>query len=147
MAKETIEMGDAFNPEEIATLLALIDKYNLNVNITGVPISAEKKFIKGVTTCHLCSTVTTQYIQLGRYKDGWKREKDVEVEEVDRSKLEVITAKVKSCYNCTHVLMQQPKEVLVKKIIDLYAPVPTQQEIWKYVRELRREPIRVTFNA
>jgi len=134
---ETINVTGVLSPQEFGALLALADKYKPTTESSSLPISDEKRYIKGVTTCQLCGTVTVQFIQLGKYASGiWKRERDLPPEEVHGIP-ELLTELIKACWHCEEYLFSRPKEELVKMVLDLKAPIPSKQEIWKRIKELR----------
>jgi hypothetical protein len=134
-----LTIGDGFTEEEIEQLKVLSAKLGFSLKEKAQPEPIETKVVKGVVKCNLCHTVTVQYIQLIKIHGGiWKREKDVEIPEgVTFSKSNTHESSVRCCWNCKNILLQRDKEELADLIIRLYAPTPTQQEIWKHVKELR----------
>lgn len=110
---------------------------------TASVIPNEVRAIRGVVTCDLCKTVTTQYVRMEKFSDGiWRSGADYSCEELEKLKtdgLEVCQAKVKSCWACEDVLMKRDKIELVRMVVALYAPIPSKKDIWKYVAQLRKE--------
>jgi hypothetical protein len=138
-----VKVSSDFSTEELNILMAIGDKLGLSVVQLEKLTPIDYKIVRGVVTCVLCNTITTQYIKLIKYPIGvWVKEADI-TEEESKSypllKFEDYEARVKSCWNCETVLMEREKKDLVKMILKLLAPIPTQQDIWKYSMKLREE--------
>lgn len=116
--------------------------------ILGIPLKSirhsvpdDSKVIKATVTCSLCGTRTVQYIKLIHFADGvWQKEKDLEEGEVEE-KCQLYTATVRSCWACESMLLQKEKEELVSMILKKYAPVPSQRDILRMLKDLNDTPV------
>ncbi len=145
---DILEEGSV-SADDLKMLDKVAKQLGLTVTQAVVPVPGKVKVVKGIITCALCRTVTIQFMQLSLFSNGvWRKTEDLifdtkEPPSIGRDNLYKCT--VKACWACREVLMLKSKEELIAMLIKLYAPIPSKEEVWKYIRELKTQP--VSFNV
>jgi hypothetical protein len=136
---------EGFSSEELNRMVEIGKTIGLQIVQEPSLIPIDFKVINGKVFCALCKTITLQYIKVNKFSNGtWLKEKDLTYEEAQELKfkdLEVYKATVKSCWNCKTMLMLKEKSELADMVLKFLAPIPTQADIWKYIKELHTLPL------
>jgi hypothetical protein len=129
-----IKLNELLSDQETA----LLKKLDITTFST-VKVKTGSKVIKGITTCLLCKTVTTQCIRMARYSTGsWEKEEEISIDKIGEDYTENLLENVRTCWACEAYLLSKDKAELVKLILRLYGGKLAKEELVKFLAEYRQ---------
>jgi hypothetical protein len=121
--------------EEQALALAAAKVLGVKLHTGAVRLPGFTRIIKATTACTMCKTETVQYVKMVKYSDkSWRKEADLREEELADFQtvvIENISGAVSNCWNCKTVLLELPKEELVKMLFKLHFTAHDRSSAWK----------------